>query len=398
MLWDLPGPRRFLSGALDALEQGRHALFLLPTSVSRSELRNEILRGLRGRSLGELTSIRIEGAHVDPLDPIRERLGLGAASVDELLSTAQRPSRFLAIDCASTDGDCGCVAFLRRAASFSQVNGGSTLQLLGLRDATERSTRTDVFLSVHAWWGTISQLDVDWLTKERLEQLPPRSAAERYWIRALCRGLAHCDVELASLLVEKRPRDFGSILALLSSMVPDRLEARNLQEARRLAERCRATRAPESKTAVDLWHAGFIDGHEDLGGIVLTRALTLVGDEEEVRRRLWLGQLEVLMPFVEQARLAVSNFLAQEYGDGWPSVLKARARHPDNGLEQLEIGPLASLAATLRERGFPLPKRCSAMIFAWRDLRNELAHRQPVEFSLCERAFESWQRLVDANG
>jgi len=60
VLWELPGPHRFVTDIVRSLERHQHALVVLPRWFGSAGLPWEIGRTVRGLDLGELTVLRIE--------------------------------------------------------------------------------------------------------------------------------------------------------------------------------------------------------------------------------------------------------------------------------------------------------------------------------------------------
>ena len=127
--------------------------------------------------------------------------------------------------------------------------------------------------------------------------------------------------------------------------------------------------------------------------MIKTAFLASTEDVRELKRRLWEGQLEVLLPLVETARLVVCRWFRSHHGGGWVETLCRRADLEDPEQVETEIGGLATLLGRLRNNGVWIPRHVSQTVFRWRDVRNRLAHAQVVDLGLLETALADLEEL-----
>jgi len=359
--------------------------------MSRTELVAALARRVDREGLGAITSLLLSGDE-SPLAALSSALGTRATNVRELLQ-AEPPSRVVSLTLDGRDS-ASWSAFLLDAAKQSQIEVRPSFQLCVLGTPSFSNIRDDLFLAVHRWWGRITQLDIEWIVQDRLEANPPESLAARYWIRALCRGLAISDPGLAALLVEQCPKDVEAVRGLLdgADYVSELLVRAPLDGQ---SSRFSPVRAPNCDPQKVLWCEGLLDWQEGHGIVVKSRALKPLHYRQELERRLWRGQLEVFLPLVELVRRDVCRALSCHFGGGWAIDLCRRAvgKGVDVDDVESEIGELAKLFGSLPRHLIPRPVRRA--VLRWRQLRNELAHAEAVDYALLEDCVESYLELLE---
>jgi len=110
----------------------------------------------------------------------------------------------------------------------------------------------------------------------------------------------------------------------------------------------------------------FIDGEERIHSAVAA----IQGDSQEIMRRVWKGQVSVLLPLLEQHRIAFVEMLADYVDEGLGSATD------DCRLIDLEIGQIA-YALQQSSRGV-IPRRIRNWVDIARKIRNSLAHLHPI--------------------
>jgi hypothetical protein len=125
------------------------------------------------------------------------------------------------------------------------------------------------------------------------------------------------------------------------------------------------------------WEAGLLDCVD--GGIfVHSVALALHESHTEIRRRVWRGELEVLLPLVEERRLDLATTLSNR-GD---VVFLNQDGGVISDIGALEIGPLAWHILRLRTPDARVLQRQATWL---RDIRNALAHGHTVDTLMLDK-------------
>lgn len=125
-------------------------------------------------------------------------------------------------------------------------------------------------------------------------------------------------------------------------------------------------------TSDELRHAGLLaifDGQPKLHSAIAA----MRGEQSEIHARVWRGQAGVLLPFIEERRRDLLEYL------GNLIVLPYRTQFSEiRDLNDLEIGHLYSMFG----RGYRIDADAQALIRVLRDMRNKLAHFNPVDCSM----------------
>lgn len=218
----------------------------------------------------------------------------------------------------------------------------------------------DVALEVRPWRGVLGELDLGLYFAARLSEsdAPP---LRRAMVAALVRELARFDLELAESMLD------WPLSSLLSP-----LEPLNRHASRRgwTAKSC----------ASPLWHDGMLD-EIDGERVEHVAASAMRGDRRRVARSIWRAQLTTLFPAIEEQRaLFVERFVG---------VLRAGVRQvlpelAQDDIFELELGQLARLVGKMRYFDYATRDRIRVLL----DMRNALAHLEPVSFDMLRRAAE----------
>ncbi len=409
MDWTLPGPSRFLDGVVESLARRRHAVVVLPEPVRAIDPIAPMRARLRSEDLGELTVLEV-GPEVDE-DPLRALVATldlpkaAGVSVEAFLQTEEAPSRYLVL----LGGDHGAkqrqedfARLLAQAGEQAQVCGGCAFQMLAVVGGNFGLPPSNVYLSHHVWWGAVGQLDVEWVIEQWLRDAGAVGVADRYWAKALCRGLAPADPRLARRLLEDRPEDTEQVVTLLREyagrLAPAEFPRNGTHSWRALAgeQRCGP---PSEVVGRALWSKGWLDWVDGYGECFHAAALAAAGRDDEVERRLWQGQQEVILPLVERVRRALLYWVEREYGAKWIAELVDKLPEQEAEALETEIGALAHhlfrSRSRLHQRQPRLWETVSPLAWSWRGIRNELAHGRMIGFQQLASATDLFQKFAD---
>lgn len=221
----------------------------------------------------------------------------------------------------------------------------------------------DTALAVHRWGQSLTRLDVTLYLDRLIPQIFP-SRTIREVALAVATELSGADPCLGAKLA-------ATGFQLLDDPVP--LLAQHGAE-RGWAAGC--VKRPTRYGGVVEW----LDGDERIN----SAAILTTGDTENVRRRVWQGQVKVLYPFIEEQRVK----LVPEIECYLRFPLKTSYGPVDRAID-LEIGQLVYF---LRDR---LPNPTWRLLNVLRNMRHDLAHLRPVKFGdLMSQEFRRLGRLL----
>lgn len=346
LFWSLPGPSGFVRGVLASLREGRSTALLFPVRAPAG------LDAALATAIREIRPLETHDASAERLPALSlfERYWPDAPAATvrnakNLLACEEFLGRLLWLSgltdatwppwrdfLAEYEQVCRSVPQLCRTLFVVPLTGPLTLD----------APPAEVCMACHAWRGRVAEMDM----------------------------LLYCALSLHSSRLPARVRHLAAaVVANLALWDPDTADALwavgpwgCLAPQYALAAVGRA-RGWTAKTPAS-WEEGTLDpeGH---GQRTHSALLAVRGEEAEVSRRVWVGLVQVLLPLIEERRLAVL-----------PKV-QHRLRFPiriDSGefiedARDLEIGPLCYFLAKAG-----LSRRDLDPLYRMKSLRNAIAH------------------------
>lgn len=216
-------------------------------------------------------------------------------------------------------------------------------------------------VAVHWWWGVFDRLDTELrLAAGSQRTLSPVDAAVIIEVSAWDLGCT--DFLLTDW--DRTTRGLPDAVRRYQSLVRRDCDLPVLQGGR-------AGQAAPPAELEQAWRDGLVDrwGH----GV---RRAAWAADETDVSQRVWVAHNRILIPCVDEERADFERL-----------ILKAASRSALEGLRPrdddiIEIGSLAWLVDTRR---VDIGKTARERLQAFRDLRNDLAHRRAVGDELLKR-------------
>ena len=351
-IWSLPGPSAFVDDIEDAVRDGASVIARFP-----SEVPSGLERELKGRlhSLFEWTSIDAYQAGSGPLTFMLQQICPGvsafeASSITELAVTDSFQGRLVWIEKIDSGMWPDWSRFLRvysDACRNVDILNRTVFIVLLSGEAVTGDVPEEVALVHCDFRGTVDTLD---LFIFAIRQVPASVRCREH--RAL---LAHTVAQVAqwdSLLAEQ----------LLALPLAEALSPEGALRQYAL-DRGWTVETPEC------WEKGTVDGPTERP-TVHSALLEVCGKSRLVRQRIWAAQAAVLLPLVEERRIG----LVSRYGRYLELPIKTEdGRWVDDPLD-LEVGHLASY---LDRPGSPW--RLRKQVRRLRDVRNKLAHMEPLE-------------------
>jgi hypothetical protein len=340
-LWRLPGPDRWLTRLVDDIEGGFCVVARLPASWAGEDLHEAVRTALASRWFeyavcGEGSTLETTLADMAPG-------GGGPRAALERLA-ADRATGWLRVEDALPEGALDKLGQLHRHACESppalvveHVGGGQS-----------SLCHPEANIRPHYLYGVLSSLDV--LVHLSLAA-PGAGPARRHEVAAL----ACYDLKLGAELIAMSNPAPADYMRAVEERAAD-LGLRTYASVR-LPDRARASRR-DPRAFEELWHAGGVDLYD--GGLVLHAGLLA---DEDVRRRLWRGQVQALLPLLDEMRLQLLD------------AVHRRGIFPQPG--QGDVVELVDVA-----RALEASRRHSDLTAAARELtraRNDLAHLRLVD-------------------
>jgi hypothetical protein len=414
-----PSVRTLVEHAVTDLLQGHCHLVLRPNSVDGEPFCRAVLEALERRhwqydqldaatiDANRLPNVLFEHLGImrpsqrhDPLDALQGQLAVDVLQIEGLDALPPK-SQHQWLELAVMWGrNCQrrCEAGQRFTVLFGVVSLSPTLLA---------RIESDVRLKLAWWWGIPSSLEFHLLCRAAEDGRPP--ATEEAWREHQAASLASGDAEFLAriwpLLTEPLVHLCPSMLeyARQRGWSPEclrtwmRSAGDGWTKSGHLA-RNQAIASIEPPTALrELWSRGVVYYAREYGCELHAAAVAALGDSQQLTARLWRGQATLILPRLDAVRYQVCSRLTEIHGSGWPT----RWDTPESSDERaaVDFSPYACQWGYLRHllRVVPQLERVSYLLplaNAACNLRNDLAHCRPVEYTAFEQFVrEAEQRL-----
>ncbi|MCL6622240.1 MAG: hypothetical protein K6T55_09080 [Syntrophobacterales bacterium] len=245
--------------------------------------------------------------------------------------------------------------------------------------------QTDVRLAVHQWRGVPTALEVQlWCRLAQGGQEPdPASRWREHLLPALCGP----DWRLAEYLWDKVHLGVKELMSHLTAYARDLGWSREYLEKLNLNLFLHTQMDPSflatQKEFWPLWSEGLLHRTPEYGEELHSAALAVLGREDLISHRVWRGQVQFLLPLINQIRLAMVSQIAIRHGPDWP--LRWDRPPDDREYEALKANPLDVQWGYVyycihKFHQLNSFKQWLPLAESAKNLRNELAHYRPVEF------------------
>ncbi len=418
-LIQMPTVRQLLDRILDDLRSGRSVLGLLPEGVDPSLLRSDLLNGL------EHWDLRIHEVFVPQLDAQISAAALGQTlgidwgvstaprTVENLLRRADLPE-ILFLDGFDELAEEDRVQWLRFVVQWAEVcqsrhstdeEGAKILPALCLLAQASKvpppPPATNVLLAVHVWWGIPTTLEMRLLCQlASAQDSTPLSRWKEYVIPAI----AGSDLSLGDYLWVQAYSTGAELADVLRAFAQERgwtkaeLETLSMEGLPREGTP-RLEGWPLPSPLYQIWARGMVHWTLDHGLERHSAVLAQLDRQEALDHRLWRGQAGLLLPQIDEARLALCAHLNQRYGPDWPYKWQEPELDPDR--RAVRDTPFACqwghLESLLRNCPNLERERRWSRLASWsRQIRNDLAHYRPISLNDYERFCQEVKRGYQA--
>lgn len=417
-LIQMPTVRQLLDRILDDLRSGRSVLGLLPEGVDPNLLRLDLLNGL------EHWDLHLHEVFVPQLDAqipaaaLAQTLGIdwgpstAPRTLANLLRRADLPEiLFLDGFDELTEEDRG--RWLRFMVQWAEVcqgrhstdeGGGKILPALCLLAPAAKvpppPPSTNVLLAVHVWWGIPTTLEMRLLCQLVAAQ---DSTPLSRWKESVIPAIAGSDLGLGDYLWVQEYSTGAELADVLRAFAQERgwtkaeLEALSMEGLPR--EGTRPEGWPLPSPLYQVWARGMVHWTLERGLERHSAVLAQLDRREALDHRLWRGQAGLLLPQIDEARLALCARLNELYGPDWP--YKWQEPELDAERQAVRDTPFACQWGHLEALLWTCPKlereRRWSRLARWsRQLRNDLAHYRPISLTDYERFCQEVKRGYQA--
>lgn len=365
----LPGPARFIAQVATDLEAGKSVIVVFPDAVVDSGLADAVLEDLARE--GARADFCYESRDPFPTrvlttfgaDPLRQS---AFAEWDTIVGWEPWHGSWVVVPAWHHDDVSEIVDRWPAQLTACGLSMDDRPKLIiGVRLAD--LPRTKIIhvdrsgVAVHWWWGVFDRLD----TELRLASMSKRTLNPVD--AAVIVEVSGWDLGCTDFLVAEWDRTTGGL--------PDAVRRYQSQAGQdRHGPVVQGSRRGQATPPTELEQA-WRDGLVDRWGHAVRRAVYAT-DEADVAQRLWMAHNRTLIPYVDEERADYEQVILKKASR---SALEGLRRRDD---DIIEIGSLAWLVDTHR---VDIGKTDRERLQAFRDLRNDLAHRRPIGDELLRR-------------
>jgi hypothetical protein len=128
---------------------------------------------------------------------------------------------------------------------------------------------------------------------------------------------------------------------------------------------------------------GIVNTTLEYGVDIHSSALAAIEEYELLIKRLWRGQISLILPIIDSIRLYLCDIFTEEHGEGWPLFFPPG--DPEE-VEQVKTNPracqLGHLCHTMQnDQRFYRQRKFLTLAKKARHIRNELSHYRAISFS-----------------
>lgn len=298
--------------------------------------------------------------------------------------------------------------FLEQWSQYSHnaldVGGRPTAFVLVIpANSTMKLPKSNVALSVRWLWGIPSGLESKLLIRIMQETNSVNNSWQNLWRENVLPAISGDDLSLADQLWDdcldiSRITDSLRKYAMQREWDRQSLLARGITESFSgglKKERYDISRPPQQWKG--LWEEGLITWTTEYGAEIHIAAIVQLEWKEELQHRLWRGQAQLLLPMIDDLRLYFCERLTRDYGRDWPFKIQEPADEEQK--EKVRETPLACewghmqyLISTCHF--FKSSRQLVPTIKLARQIRNDLAHYQPIEFPVYNQFCREYQSKI----
>ena len=405
----MPSFQYWLSEVLDHIRDGRSVVIVVPEGVETDVVR-AALWSQQGQLYFEGIFLGEQGIH-PPVDAVVNALSLDidGPQLDRLVMESGLPD-VLFLDDFGELAEGARLQWLQfiirwaeacqgRFSKASTSTRGPTLCLVthasSVPVGVPLSTLTNVLLAVQVWWGVPTVLEMRLIARLLCEG---GHTSQQRWQECLIPSIAGNDLRLAEYMLVHEFRNVAELVEGLRAFAASRgWREGELNEAWLHGSRWDETSIVSGRLWTypffGAWSRGMVYWTPEYGLELHSSGLAALGRNEVVEHRYWRGQAQLIMPQIDEMRLALCADLTRSFGKEWPyRWIPPRNRGEREAVRRspfaCQLGHLEHLlrnCESLRteSRWYPLVSKA-------RTVRNDLSHYRAVSLDtyvqLCREA------------
>lgn len=390
--WELPTGNAFLEEIGKGHEDGCHMVIVLPATML-TESTDAVAKYFYQQRVATChvtlkpgMSVRLAICNELNL-PIQDWKVLLQTDIDEKLVLLS------GFEVLPKDEQANVTQELIQAARLSHSGENCWYFLLFVLPGDDGNLRTDLRLRIIPWWNRLGIVDVEYVFQRAVSSQSIESDIDFLWCYSLLHSLR--DPSLATTIINNLPRTFEEIQTILEEhplFDVAQKYSENIscyqQHSAVLYIYDKEGKTPIDKKIVPMWRHGFICGNDSLHPVAMHAAKRT----KDLEKCIAKGQVRVLLPIIQDVHTALMAYLNVNLPGGWLNRIEK-----DEDLREAirtEIGPLTFCVKKLCYEERLIGKAVCDLAFAWRGIRNSLAHYKPIQYGDLKSALALSKNLL----
>lgn len=402
-MFELPGPQRFFREIVKDLNNKKHVVLVLPDPLHNLGIVKTLIPLCQQHRLGDVCEADVGPERETDVHVAIEKLlvsdGSRLPTVRDLLLCLDAESQIYVLKNGFKGDSKRQSSFSRHLSKMSKetnlLEGEIEVQFVVLASPGDTLPNSDLYLTIHPWWGVVGELDVEVAVEEQLIDSPPPLWTDHYWIRSICKGLAQGDPDLGKRLVEDMPKTLNDISEVLTDYI-DFDSAPHTQFDMKASFYGEPLDCLPKGKMTPHWRCGCLNCVDGIGQQIHSSLVaTEANGSCEIERRVWQGQQKVLWPVVEQVRISIISSLEDRFGASWMKRI-GKGVDVDRQALETEIGALSHVVFKHRARSpRDIPNNYTLLAKEWKDIRNQLAHCEMLSYETVKNGLIMFRKFID---
>ncbi len=402
-LSQLPSVDHFFVDIVDELDDRKNMAFIMPPQIDSYEIESLIRQKMLDRGLNvENVFLPDLKEKISPISQIASIFSINwvhkncPMTVENLLLSSGLPDCMIFIGFSKLKYE-DKILWIEFLNNWNNVTLSSTHRYIIQKPSLcfiisgydELSGEIDAHpqLSSRYWFGIPSALEIRLLCRFS-NNFTNHGNGKARWLEYMIPSLVGSDVFLVELIQEVLFSDNDDIIDFFSQDAVKKSWTKNNLSKWGLDSFFAAIKKDKGhKNDIRLYYEliarGVLCRTLEYGTEIHASALAAINDKEQIISRIWRGQLSLLLPMVDNIRLFICDLLTERYGEGWPLYFPPKEAEE---LELVKANPracqLGHLYYTMQNyQQFAAEREYLVLMRAAKNVRNELAHYRPIEYS-----------------
>jgi len=279
------------------------------------------------------------------------------------------------------------ILFAEKAARFFRVGDSEyrprIICLFMISPPAIPPVRASPGLRNYVFWNPLTWEEVRLLVSDTISE--SENPLTRAWKVSTYAGASCLDPSVVSLLTTKQPTSLDGVKRIIQDCLNDDDSDPGTYEYSGRFHR--ESRWDVPSALIPDWQTGYLVGTTlDRGASLSLTGVRGVGLDRHINQAVWREQIAGLFPLLMEMTFIISQALTNTVGREWKSYLEE-----GEGKDTAEPG--AILFVFSKYRLGRLPNDIYRILKDLKDVRNSLAHLEPIEYRNIQQIYDKFKRL-----